>query len=77
MSDLIATLPTVLAEAIHDRVTQQARVIVDAGRDAKAGNGLGDAASGGMTSTGGAARGGTAPPAGRASGDGAVDGDPV
>ena len=34
MSDLIATLPTVLAEAIHDRLTQQARVIVDAGREA-------------------------------------------
>ena len=35
MSDLIATLPTVLAEAIHDRVTQQARVIVDAREDAR------------------------------------------
>lgn len=30
MSDLIATLPTVLADAIYDRLTQQARVIVDA-----------------------------------------------
>ncbi|MFS0867122.1 DUF222 domain-containing protein [Microbacterium sp. 179-B 1A2 NHS] len=29
MSDLIATLPTVLAEGIHDRLTQQARAIVD------------------------------------------------
>lgn len=37
MSDLIATLPTVLAEAIHDRLTQQARVIVDARHDARAG----------------------------------------
>ncbi|WP_171024299.1 DUF222 domain-containing protein, partial [Microbacterium sp. 5K110] len=39
MSDLIATLPTVLAEAIHDRVTQQARVIVDAGREARSAGG--------------------------------------
>lgn len=77
MSDLIATLPTVLAEAIHDRVTQQARVIVDAARDAKAGDGLGDAAPGDMASTGGVARGRTASPTGRASGDGAADGDPV
>lgn len=30
MSDLIATLPTVLAEAVFDRLTQQAHVIVDA-----------------------------------------------
>ncbi|MFS0867675.1 DUF222 domain-containing protein [Microbacterium sp. 179-B 1A2 NHS] len=29
MSDLIATLPTVLAEGIHDRLTQQARAIMD------------------------------------------------
>ncbi|MFS0866675.1 DUF222 domain-containing protein [Microbacterium sp. 179-B 1A2 NHS] len=29
MSDLIATLPTVIAEGIHDRLTQQARAIVD------------------------------------------------
>ncbi|MDI9891038.1 HNH endonuclease [Microbacterium sp. IEGM 1404] len=33
MSDLIATLPTVLAEAVFDRLTQQARVIVDARPD--------------------------------------------
>lgn len=33
MSDLIATLPTVLAEAVLDRLTQQARVIVDARED--------------------------------------------
>jgi hypothetical protein len=37
MSDLIATLPTVLAEAIHDRVTQQARVIRDAEREVAVG----------------------------------------
>lgn len=30
MSDLIATLPTVLAEAVLDRLTQQAQVILDA-----------------------------------------------
>ncbi|MDT3330212.1 DUF222 domain-containing protein [Microbacterium sp. KSW-18] len=29
MSDLVATLPTVIAEGIHDRLTQQARAIVD------------------------------------------------
>ncbi|MFJ6677922.1 DUF222 domain-containing protein [Microbacterium sp. NPDC091382] len=29
MSDLLATLPTVIAEGIHDRLTQQARAIVD------------------------------------------------
>ncbi len=29
MSDLIATLPTVIAAGIHDRLTQQARAIVD------------------------------------------------
>ncbi|MCK6081279.1 HNH endonuclease [Microbacterium sp. EYE_5] len=29
MSDLVATLPTVLAEGIHDRLTRQARAIVD------------------------------------------------
>ncbi|RWR18938.1 HNH endonuclease [Microbacterium enclense] len=46
MSDLIATLPTVLAEAIHDRVTQQARVIVDGRRDAGAEIGSGGRAEG-------------------------------
>ncbi|EZP25219.1 HNH endonuclease signature motif containing protein [Microbacterium oleivorans] len=35
MSDLIATLPTVIAEGIHDRLTQQARAIVDT-RDERA-----------------------------------------
>ncbi|MFS0794942.1 DUF222 domain-containing protein [Microbacterium sp. 1P10AE] len=39
MSDLIATLPTVIAEAIHDRMTQQARVIWEAGREVSAGDG--------------------------------------
>lgn len=33
MSDVIATLPTVLAEAVLDRLTQQARVIIDARTD--------------------------------------------
>jgi hypothetical protein len=37
MSDLIATLPTVLADAIHDRLTQQAQVIVDARTHARTG----------------------------------------
>ncbi|WP_020098376.1 HNH endonuclease signature motif containing protein [Microbacterium sp. 11MF] len=37
MSDLIATLPTVIAEGIHDRLTQQARAIVDT-RDERAAN---------------------------------------
>ncbi|MEW1833552.1 DUF222 domain-containing protein [Microbacterium sp. NPDC079995] len=35
MSDLIATLPTVIAEGIHDRLTQQARTIIDT-RDERA-----------------------------------------
>jgi hypothetical protein len=35
MSDLIATLPTVIAEGIHDRLTQQARAIIDT-RDERA-----------------------------------------
>ncbi|HCJ49080.1 MAG TPA: HNH endonuclease [Microbacterium sp.] len=29
MSDLVATLPTVIAEGIHDRLTRQARAVVD------------------------------------------------
>ncbi|WP_285137679.1 HNH endonuclease signature motif containing protein [Microbacterium sp. lyk4-40-TSB-66] len=33
MSDLIATLPTVLAVGIHDRLTHQARVIIDSRGD--------------------------------------------
>ncbi|WP_065571935.1 HNH endonuclease signature motif containing protein [Microbacterium oleivorans] len=37
MSDLIATLPTVISEGIHDRLTQQARAIVDT-RAERAGN---------------------------------------
>ncbi|MDT3316428.1 DUF222 domain-containing protein [Microbacterium sp. KSW4-11] len=35
MSDVIATLPTVVAEGIHDRLTQQARAIIDT-RDERA-----------------------------------------
>jgi len=34
MADLVATLPCVLAYAIHDRLTQQARIVVDARKDA-------------------------------------------
>ncbi|EZP27780.1 HNH endonuclease signature motif containing protein [Microbacterium oleivorans] len=39
MSDLIATLPTVIAEGIHDRLTQQARAIVDTREERAAGSG--------------------------------------
>ncbi|WP_394279376.1 DUF222 domain-containing protein [Microbacterium sp.] len=38
MSDLIATLPTVIAEGIHDRLTQQARAVIDT-RGERAANG--------------------------------------
>jgi hypothetical protein len=38
MSDLIATLPTVVAEGIHDRLTQQARAIVDTREERAAGS---------------------------------------
>jgi hypothetical protein len=44
MSDLIATLPTVIAEGIHDRLTQQARAIIDT-REERSARG---AASGGV-----------------------------
>ncbi|MEV5040884.1 HNH endonuclease [Microbacterium sp. LMI1x-1-1.1] len=37
MSDLIATLPTVIAEGIHDRLTQQARAIIDTRDDRSTG----------------------------------------
>ncbi len=52
MSDLIATLPTVIADGILDRLTQQAQTIVDAREPGNAGsafgaNGTGDAASAG------------------------------
>ncbi|MDT0116994.1 DUF222 domain-containing protein [Microbacterium sp. PRF11] len=36
MSDLIATLPTVLAVGIYDRLTQQSRALIDARQDADA-----------------------------------------
>ncbi|AZS43064.1 hypothetical protein BWL13_00606 [Microbacterium oleivorans] len=39
MSDLIATLPTVIAEGIHDRLTQQAGAIVDTREERAAGSG--------------------------------------
>ncbi|MEU2204000.1 DUF222 domain-containing protein [Microbacterium oleivorans] len=44
MSDVIATVPTVIAEGIHDRLTQQARAIIDT-RDERvaARGGAGDA----------------------------------
>ncbi|MEU2204718.1 DUF222 domain-containing protein [Microbacterium oleivorans] len=35
MSDVVATVPTVIAEGIHDRLTQQARAIIDT-RDTRA-----------------------------------------
>ncbi|MDQ1125926.1 hypothetical protein QE428_000959 [Microbacterium sp. SORGH_AS 505] len=38
MSDLIATLPTVIAEGIHDRLTQQARAIIDTRDERSAGS---------------------------------------
>ena len=49
MSDLIATLPTVIADGILDRLTQQAQIIVDAREPGNAGSafgadGTGDAA---------------------------------
>ncbi len=52
MSDLIATLPTVIADGILDRLTQQAQIIVDAREPGNAGSafgarGAGDAASAG------------------------------
>lgn len=52
MSDLIATLPTVIADGIIDRLTQQAQIIVDAREPGNAGSafgarGAGDAASAG------------------------------
>ncbi|SFI55956.1 MULTISPECIES: HNH endonuclease signature motif containing protein [Microbacterium] len=66
MSDLIATLPTVIAAGIHDRLTQQARAVIDsrdtiadAGRAAPgAGFGIGsdavgEALGGGEVDTGG------------------------
>lgn len=64
MSDLIATLPTVLAEAIHDRLMQQARVIVDAraaapgadGGSARAEGGSARAEGGSARAEGGSAR---------------------
>lgn len=40
MSDLVATLPTVIAAGIHDRLTQQARAVIDS-RDAIASGGRG------------------------------------
>lgn len=52
MSDLIATLPTVIADGIIDRLTQQAQIIVDAREPGNAGSafgarGAGDAATAG------------------------------
>ncbi|MCC9055071.1 13E12 repeat family protein, partial [Microbacterium sp. F2E] len=52
MSDLIATLPTVIADGIIDRLTQQAQTIVDAREPGNAGSafgarGAGDAAGAG------------------------------
>ncbi|MEZ5214964.1 MAG: DUF222 domain-containing protein, partial [Microbacterium sp.] len=41
MSDLIATLPTVIADGILDRLTQQAQIIVDAREPGNAGSAFG------------------------------------
>ncbi|GLJ80039.1 HNH endonuclease signature motif containing protein [Microbacterium imperiale] len=46
MSDLIATLPTVIAEGVVDRLTRQAREIIDARRHTEAGGSEGGAAAG-------------------------------
>ncbi|WP_404442497.1 HNH endonuclease [Microbacterium marinum] len=46
MSDLIATVPTVIAEGIHDRLTQQGRAIIDT-RGERAAAAAGGATSGG------------------------------
>ncbi|MDN8547888.1 DUF222 domain-containing protein [Microbacterium sp. NM3R9] len=43
MSDLIATLPTVIAEGVVDRLTRQAREIVNARSDSEAATGLTEA----------------------------------
>jgi hypothetical protein len=48
MSDLIATLPTVIAEGIHDRLTQQARAIIDT-RDERAQREAGSGVAFGVT----------------------------
>ncbi|MDT0181131.1 DUF222 domain-containing protein [Microbacterium sp. ARD31] len=54
MSDVVATVPTVIAEGIHDRLTQQARAVIDT-RDERAaargcaGVAFGEAASDGDT----------------------------
>ncbi|MDT3315789.1 DUF222 domain-containing protein [Microbacterium sp. KSW4-11] len=50
MSDVVATVPTVIAEGIHDRLTQQARAIIDtrderAAAHGAAGLAFGDAAT--------------------------------
>ncbi|MGA6128381.1 MULTISPECIES: DUF222 domain-containing protein [unclassified Microbacterium] len=39
MSDVVATVPTVIAEGIHDRLTQQARAIIDTRDERIAGRG--------------------------------------
>ncbi len=44
MSDVVATVPTVVAEGIHDRLTQQARAIIDT-RDERAAAHGGEAAA--------------------------------
>ncbi|WP_447947554.1 DUF222 domain-containing protein [Microbacterium lacticum] len=60
MSDLIATLPTVIADGILDRLTQQAQIIVDAREPGNAGSAFGARGAGdapdasGASSAGGA-----------------------
>lgn len=52
MSDLIATLPTVIADGIIDRLTQQAQIIVDAREPGNAGSAFGARGAGGAASAG-------------------------
>ncbi|MDJ1114908.1 HNH endonuclease [Microbacterium dauci] len=42
MSDLIATMPTVIVEGIHDRLTQMARAVIDTRGERAAAAGLGE-----------------------------------
>ncbi len=51
MSDVIATLPTVVAEGIHDRLTQQARAIIDTRDERAAAHGGAGAAFGEAAAT--------------------------
>ena len=52
MSDLIATLPTVIADGILDRLTQQAQIIVDAREPGNAGSAFGARGAGDASGAG-------------------------